>query len=333
MSDYDKHSLSEPPTGWDSRQLKLRASFLQSSPWADFQRRQGHKIHFLDDKDWSCLLIERQTPMGRYLFAPYGPTLAKPSSLKKCIERLKAYASQAGADWLSLEPMMADNGSGALREDLALLGGKKVHNREPDLTRILNLSAPAEEILAGVSQSTRSFIRKNQRERLLSFRTSTDTGDIKLFTDMLGHVTNRNKVFFFTYEYFQRQAEILMPAGMLRMEIALKDGQPVAAALFHDYGETSSYTYAASMPEARQTSASALLLWQALLNAKERGMKHLDLFGIAPDDASASHPWYGFSSFKKKFGGEIVAYAGTWDFPLSPKYHLYRAARRLRAKS
>jgi len=332
MSDNDKHSVDGPPKNWDSHQLKLRASFLQSSPWGYFQRQQGHKVYFLNGKNWSCLLAERRIPAGRYLFAPYGPTLAKPSSLKNCIEELKAYSRWAGADWLSLEPMVTDSGSAGLRDGLVRLGGKKVRNREPDLTRIVDLKPPAEEILAGISQSTRSFIRKSQREGLLSFQTSTDPSDIKLFTTMLGHVSGRNKVFFFTDEYFQKQAQTLMPAGMLRLEIALKDGQPVASALFHDYGETSSYTYAASLPEARQASASALLLWQAMLNAKERGVKQLDLFGIAPDDASSNHPWSGFSSFKKKFGGEVVAYAGTWDFPLSPKYRFYRAAQRLRTK-
>ena len=149
---------------------------------------------------------------------------------------------------------------------------------------------------------------------------------------MLGHVTDRKNVFFFSDEYFTKQAEVLMPAGMMHLEIALKDGKPVASALFHDFSDKSSYTYAASLPEARETNASALLLWQAMLNAKERRLKKMDLFGIAPDNAQPSHPWHGFSSFKKKFGGEVVAYSGTWEFPISAKYRLYAAARRIRSR-
>jgi lipid II:glycine glycyltransferase (peptidoglycan interpeptide bridge formation enzyme) len=67
-----------------------------------------------------------------------------------------------------------------------------------------------------------------------------------------------------------------------------------------------------------------------MINAKHRGMQHMDLFGIAPDDAPASHPWQGFSAFKKKFGGSVVQHAGTWDIPLTGKYRLYSSAQRAR---
>lgn len=121
-----------------------------------------------------------------------------------------------------------------------------------------------------------------------------------------------------------------MPAGMMRLEIALADNRPVACALFHDYYHTCTYTFAGSLPEARNTNAAALLLWQAMLNAKARGLKWMDLYGTAPEGAASSHPWAGFTAFKAKFGGHIEQYAGSWDLPLNQRYHAYRAAHRLR---
>ena len=148
---------------------------------------------------------------------------------------------------------------------------------------------------------------------------------------MLASVSKRNRVYFFPDEYFKKQAKLLMPAGVMHIELAFQDSKPIAASIIHDYGQLANYTYAASFPEARKTSASALLLWQALLNAKTRGIKKFDLHGLAPDNAPHTHPWYGFTSFKKKFGGQTVEHAGTWDIPLTSRYRLYRVSVKARA--
>lgn len=317
-------------SAWDKRQAALQASFLQSGLWGAFQDEAGSKPHYLMEDGWSCLLLERQTPLGRYLFAPYGPTLKSAEHLETALKTLKNYGQQAGFDWLSLEPMVSGSSSSGLRGELSESGVRAAHNREPDLTRLIDLIPAEDDLLASISQSTRSFIRKNQRENFLRFKTSSNPADIGIFIQMLGLISRRKKVYFFSDEYFKKEGELLMPAGMMHLELALHNNKPVASALFHDYAKLSSYTFAASLPEARQTSASALLLWQSMLNAKQRGMQKMDLYGIAPDDAPPSHPWHGFTDFKKKFGGQIVQYAGTWDIPLSPRYRVYRTAQRAR---
>jgi lipid II:glycine glycyltransferase (peptidoglycan interpeptide bridge formation enzyme) len=319
------------PAEWDKKQLKLGASFLQSSAWGDFQKSVGIKPHFLAEPGWSCLLLEKKTPLGTYLFAPYGPTLTDAASLLEALKSIKNYAKRGGFDWLTIEPYAPARDSHILRKSLPKLDARPSdHNREPDLTRVVDLSPAPEKLLASISQSTRSLIRKNQREKQINFKTSTDPEDIAIFSKMLGQVTERKGVSFFNDGYFKKQARKLMPAGMMYLELAFEHDKPVASAIFHDYGDTSSYTYAGTLPEARKTSASALLLWQAMQNAKHRGMKKMDLYGIAPDDAPDNHPWAGFSSFKKKFGGEIIQHAGTWDIPLTGRYWLNRSAKNFR---
>jgi lipid II:glycine glycyltransferase (peptidoglycan interpeptide bridge formation enzyme) len=323
--------FNHPPPGWDNRQIKRQAYFLQSGAWGDFQASLGIRPHYLMQENWSCLLLERSTPLGRYLLAPYGPTLDSAEALSDALNSLKAYGQELKADWLSLEPIIAGADSNTLRTGLTKIGAKSAsHNRQPDLTRVIDLKPPADAILAQVSQSTRSFIRKNQRQKFISFKTSADPADIEVFIQMLSTVTDRNSVYFFPDAYFIKQAQVLMPAGMMRLELALQNDRPITSAVIHDYGQTGAYTYAASLPEARRTSASALLLWQSMLNAKQRGLQKMDLFGTAPDEAPATHPWHGFSSFKKKFGGTVVAHAGTWDIPLTNRYSLYRSAQKAR---
>jgi lipid II:glycine glycyltransferase (peptidoglycan interpeptide bridge formation enzyme) len=240
---------------------------------------------------------------------------------------MQDYGRQLNASWLSLEPVGQNLAVKDIKQVLNQFKARvAARHREPDLTRIIDLSPDPGDLLTTISQSTRSFIRKNQREKFVSFKTSTNPDDILIFTQMLNVIAKRQNIYFYSDEYFKKQAQVLMPAGAMFLEIAIFEGQPVASALFHDYGQVSNYTYAGSLPQARQTNASALLLWQAMLNAKQRGIKKMDLYGIAPEAAPASHPWAGFTSFKAKFGGRVVQLAGTWDFPLNNRYRLYRTA-------
>ncbi|MBX4190823.1 peptidoglycan bridge formation glycyltransferase FemA/FemB family protein [Candidatus Saccharibacteria bacterium] len=323
--------MDQVPKNWDKSQSQQCASFLQSSWWAAFQSEVGAKPHFLSGDGWSCLLLEKRNRLGKYLLAQYGPTVDSAQALDVCLSHLMDQGRQLGANWLSLEPVSHKSSVDEIQDIMRRHKAQPAaRHREPDLTRLVDLSPSDENLLASISQSTRSFIRKNQRENILGFKTSFDPQEIIIFIKMLNLVAGRNRVNFFSDSYFKKQAELLMPVKAMHLEFALEDKKPVAAAIFHDYGHTCTYTYAASLPEARKTSASALLLWQAMLNAKNRGIKKMDLYGIAPDGAPADHPWAGFTSFKAKFGGEVVRLPGTWDIALSPKYNLYRTAHQVR---
>ena len=321
--------MLETVNNWDKLQTGRGASFLQSSLWGQFQESIGNQPYQLQGKGWTCLVLLKHNQVGRYLFAPYGPILNSPSDATIAISELQSQAKTLGADWLKLEPMTVDGQTDDLRKALKTSRLIKAsRDIEPALTRIVDISLPPDELLATISQSTRSIIRKNQRENSLTFKTSTDPADIKIFTHMLDTVADRRGIGFFSQKYFLDQAKLLMPEGMLYLELAYDGNQPVGGALIHDYGQISCYTFAAALPEAHSKSAAALLLWQVILNAKNRGSKTIDLYGSAPDDAPASHPWYGLSANKRKFGGQLIDTAGTWDLPITNKYRLYRWAQR-----
>jgi lipid II:glycine glycyltransferase (peptidoglycan interpeptide bridge formation enzyme) len=70
------------------------------------------------------------------------------------------------------------------------------------------------------------------------------------------------------------------------------------------------------------------LQWEAIKEAKSRGCKTYNFWGIAPEiknpeDIKVSlHPWAGLSLFKMGFGGERKEYVKTQDLDVSPKYWL-----------
>lgn len=107
-----------------------------------------------------------------------------------------------------------------------------------------------------------------------------------------------------------------------------KDGEIIAASLFFDYQGTRFYMQSAANLDFKHLPATVALLSHAIFSAKEDGLKTLDFWGIAPENADASHPWYGFTEFKKSFGGYEKIYAGTFDYLINPrKYHLYSLLR------
>ena len=109
------------------------------------------------------------------------------------------------------------------------------------------------------------------------------------------------------------------------------DDQPLAASICFDFGHTRYYAHSASDPDAgRRLGAGPRLLWQMIGDAKARGAATFDFWGVIPDD-NPSHPWAGFSRFKKAFGGRLLERAGTWELPVRmTRYRAYAATRRWR---
>ena len=327
----NKSMPSEPldDPAWDAKLAELDGSFLQSAAWARFQEASGLKTHRLHGKDWACMLIEHQSRLRHYLLAPYGPTLATPSAYPKAMQVIADYAQKLGAQWVRTEATAGithDTPTDSYNIPSGISTKTAPKQVNPRYTRIVDIGRDDETILASISSSTRSLIRQSDKKGLLTYSTSSDPKDMKLFLAMMHAVSDRNHVHFHTDDYFLKQAEVLMPTGGMRLELALHEGKPVAGIVMHTFNKVATYTYAASLPEARDLNAAALLMWHgAILNSKRQGATTLDLFGVAAPDAPANHPWQGFSSFKRKFGGEVMQRAITTDIPLKASYHSYRA--------
>ena len=80
---------------------------------------------------------------------------------------------------------------------------------------------------------------------------------------------------------------------------------------------------------------SYLLLWEAIKEAKARGCKKFNFWGIADISSDnkvldKNHPWAGLTLFKIGFGGKPKKHVNTQDFILSSKYWLNFAIEKIR---
>ncbi|HEX5456275.1 MAG TPA: peptidoglycan bridge formation glycyltransferase FemA/FemB family protein [Candidatus Saccharimonadales bacterium] len=294
----------------------------QTDEWAEFQKALGKDAVRLKGKGWSCLLIRQSTKLGDYWLTPYGPFLKDKDVLPEALGTIRTEAKRRSLSWVSVEPF--GNGLYYNARKLGLKKAGKAYN--PAYTVVNDLSLAEAKRWSALSATFRNLINRAEK-RGLSFRTSTEPKDIKLFTDMLGEVASRKKISLHNADYFKKQAEILMPKGAAFLELAYYEKKPVAGAIILQSGKVGHYAYAGSHPEARKAEAGTVLVWQAMQNALGRGVRWFDLFGVAPPGAPTSHPWAGFSTFKRKFGGEDIALGGTWHLPVNPgRYRAYRAS-------
>jgi lipid II:glycine glycyltransferase (peptidoglycan interpeptide bridge formation enzyme) len=87
--------------------------------------------------------------------------------------------------------------------------------------------------------------------------------------------------------------------------------------------------HAAADYEHRRLKAGAILQIQTIVDSHQAGGKHYDFWGITTSE-DPKHPWYGFTQYKKTFGGHQVDYTGTYDIILKPtKYRIYTVLRKI----
>ena len=295
-------------------------SFLQESAWGEFQSHLGREVTTKTGENWKFQAILEAGTLNTRLYTPYGPEAESPHAMMEALDELEQLGRKKDVTFVRVEPR-----DHVTAETLKSLGYKKVtfNQLQPEHTQIIDLSPSEDEIIAQMSQNTRNLYR-NYHKKGVEVHTSTNPEDIEIFLQFIHKVAERNHITPHSDAYFRTQADTLFPAGAATLFYATHEGTPIAAAIMYDSDDTRYYAHAAADDAYRKLSAGTSLLAYAIIDAKRAGKKYVDLYGIAPDD-SPTHPWAGFTKFKKSFGGHEATYLGAWDKPLKPlQYLLYR---------
>lgn len=310
----------------------MEKPITQSQKWQELQSNLNEKSFLEKAEDFYYLAIEKSTPAGKYLYLPYGPVAKDKNSLKKAIKSLEDLAKKEKAIFVRIEPQLED-----AREVLPK-NAKKVKDIEPKDTWVLDLTPEKTTLISNFSQGTRTRYNTYAKKGL-SVETTRELSEISHLVRLQNQLYQKKHLNAFSEEYLK--AELAQSFSTLYLvkyqkpegvedENLPSDGEVIAASLFFDYENTRYYMQSAANTEFKKLPATVALLTSAIFDAKEKGIKNFDFWGIAPEGADKSHPWYGFTEFKKSFGGHEVHYAGTYDIVEKPfKYHLYTFLRKL----
>jgi len=308
--------------------------FLQNWNWGQFNLELGRKIYRLGVFERSrligvSLVIKYPTQLGNYLYSPRGPILdwKNTSALDQLIDKIRNIAKDEKSIFIKLDPLLPES------EDSSKLFTERGFSRAVTYVQVedawlLDLGKSEEELLAGMRKTTRYLIR-HEPEKGIKVDVSDKMEDIKKFTDLLYTTASRKGFVNHIKEYYIKQFEILAKDNQMRIFKAVKSNKIMAMAVVAFYSDTAYYLHGASEKDAQ--SAGYPLQWEIIKEAKRRGVKTYNFWGVVKDkNFHPNHPWYGFSLFKRGFGGYKYSYIRAQDLPTSPKYWLYRYAEKSR---
>lgn len=180
---------------------------------------------------------------------------------------------------------------------------------------ILDLEKSENEILENASQGFRRKLRKAEKEGI-TIETTQDPKIAKTFYKIEVEHAKRQKFVAFSEEYLTKQFEAFAKNDEVIMYTAKKDEEILAQNFMIFYGNEASYHYGVSTPLGNKYSAAPLLHMKAMEEARNRGIKRYNLWGIV-DINDAKHRFYGVSEFKRSFGCEELKYTPAHDLILN----------------
>jgi len=290
-----------------------------------------------------CAAQVRRTSLGRsFWYVPRGPVLdydhpQAAERLGAMLEGLRTVARGDRAIAVRLEPRVEAGSAAAALFRARGLRKVAATLQTPD-TRLVQLLPDDEAMLATFDKDTRYAIRRSAREEVTT-RVVDDPADDASLTALHTLVTDTLRRASYRLPEFERYGLIwrgLASAGRARIVQAWHAGLLGSAALLVVEGDRSFYLYAGSVREApgeTKRFPAYAVQWQLMRTAREMGARTHDLWGVAPESAGPEHPWYGYSLFKKGFGGRFVPWAGSWDLVIDPiVYRLRDAATAVRGR-
>ncbi|MBI2327083.1 peptidoglycan bridge formation glycyltransferase FemA/FemB family protein [Candidatus Curtissbacteria bacterium] len=307
--------------------------FLQSWAWGEFQKKLENETFRILVKEGRRVEAAAQLYIVRsrfftFLYCPRGPLARNKEGLKEILTFLRTKARENGADFLFIEP----NNVSFFNELVYLLEGfVNNYTIQPQHTLVISLNRSADILFRSFRKSTRYLIKQAMKKNVTIsvFNTLSRWND---FARLLLETEKRQKFLLQSSTYLRRQFTKLAEQKIAKLFIAYCGDIPVAGAIILQYRGTATYLYAASSENGRKIGAAHFLVWSAIQNAKQKGCKAFDFWGIAPKD-KPKHPWSGISVFKKGFGGEVITFPDAYAFPVhASRYKLYRLVTFLRAK-
>lgn len=305
--------------------MAMKVPITQSKEWQKLQEGLGETSFYETGKDFQYLAILKKTPIGNYLYCPYGPVAKDKIAFKKSLESLKKKARELSAIFIRIEPQ---------NPDFTKVLPKNAQNskeQNPKDTWVLDLKGNQEDLLQKLPSRLLRYHR-NAAKNDIVIETSHVPSDINHLLELQKALATVKNINTFPKEYLQ--TELSQPFATLYLakyqNPSGKKTEVIAAGLVFDDQTTRYNLQGAQNEQGRKLHATGILTIQLILDAKEKGLQTFDFWGIAPEGAPKNHPWAGFTSFKKTFAGKEVHYAGTYDIPVSSsKFNLYKFLRRI----
>ncbi len=323
---------------WESFVLgRAEANFLQSWNWGEFHKNLGQKIirvGFYDESNLVGVMLSvvEKAKRGTYLTVPGGPLIDwENEELRQAFKKeIVRQAKLERCSFVRARPQILETAENSkLFADLGFRSAPM--HLHAELSNLLDIAKPEEELLANMRKATRYEIKQAQKLGI-SITTSQKCADIDEFYDLQIETAQRHGFVPFSKKFLQEQFKVFVSDRQAILYTAWLEKTKLAQAMVIFYGQEANYHYGAGAEEGRKYPGAYLIQWEAIKEAKKRGLKRYNFWGVAPE-GEKSHRFYGVSVFKRGFGGGDVAYLHARDLILDwPKYVIDWTIETLRKK-
>jgi len=324
---------------WENFVLKQSYTlFVQSFKYGEFYKKIGENywIFGLYENNvlvGGSLVVSVHAKRGNFLYIPYGPLidLQVEGRLKIFIDFIKNFAKENKYDFIRISPFIDDNENNRkIFKEVGLIEAP-IHVLA-ETTWILDLEQDEEKILANMNKNHRNLIRRCEKEGVI-IKQMNDSKSIEEFNRLHDITAQRHNFHRFSAEYIKNEFLSFVDSKEVSIFHAyLRDRNLDSSAIVMMYGNMAAYRHGASLNLVKQIPSSYLLQWMAIKEAKNRGLKYYNFWGIAPADAPDNHPFKGITHFKKGFGGFQKDLLPCHDLPITWCYKINWLVETLRSK-
>lgn len=325
------------------------ANFLQSWDFYEFHKSRGEEVcRRIVEKDGKIVAAYagevEHAKRGRYMAIAGGPIIdwSDGPVVKKVFADIKLQGEIYNCVFVRVRPQceLTDKNLKIFKDN----GLKKAPMYlSVEYAGVLNLNETEEEIMVGMRQRLRRALRKGMKNGI-EIEKSTDPKDIHTFYEIQLQTAKRHDFYAFSEDFLTKQFKAFAKNGEAVLytakisdekmkELGVESKSNILAQNFMIfYGNEASYHYGVSSELGTKLSGAPLLHMEAMRDARERGIKRYNFWGIV-DENDTKHRFYGVSVFKRGFGVTELKYLPAHDlilkkFPYYTKTWLIETIRK-----
>jgi lipid II:glycine glycyltransferase (peptidoglycan interpeptide bridge formation enzyme) len=177
-----------------------------------------------------------------------------------------------------------------------------------------------DDVFAGFNQEWRRNIRKATKAGVEVIE--GDASDLPAFHAVYVETARRDGFTPRGLAYFERMWRVMRAedSQRIRLFLAQREGDVLAATTLVSVGTHAWYSYGASTTASRDLRPSNAVQWAMIQAAHEAGASIYDLRGIS-GTLDPGHPLFGLIRFKLGTGGQAAEYIGEFDLPINALLH------------
>lgn len=308
---------------WD--QYAMQASdggLLQSFAWGEFHKSLGNQVFRIVDryKVWAAQCIKLKAGGQWILQIPRGPVGLSgkdidDATLSTYLKEMKKFAQEHECFLLRIDPAWNPQSHHVDFMKRVLWVHKSGRERNPTHSLVVDISQSEKTLLEGMKSKWRYNIRLAQKKGVEVYWDTTEEG-AEIFASLMAKTTKRKEFASYDAEYFKK---LVKHVGAFCF--AKVGSNTVAGVFIAFFGDHAYYLHGASLYDYRSYMAPHALQWEAMMEAKRRGVKHYDFWGVAanpPANEQEKH-LVDVTRFKAGFAKnvELTPYAGNYEIAAS----------------